>query len=52
MISAAVERCAGIAVGKKFLAVCVMVGHKRGSPESRSGSSAPSERSWKSWVIG
>ena len=26
MISAAIERCAGIDVGKKFLAVCVMVG--------------------------
>ena len=26
MISAAIERCAGIDVGKKFLAVCVMTG--------------------------
>lgn len=26
MISAVIERCAGIDVGKKFLAVCVMVG--------------------------
>src|SRR6266446_4957038 len=30
MICAAVERCAGIDVGKKFLAVCVMTGPLQG----------------------
>ena len=33
MISAAIERCAGIDVGKKFLAVCVMVGPLKGEPQ-------------------
>lgn len=33
MICAAVERCAGIDVGKKTLAVCVMVGPLQGEPE-------------------
>ncbi len=32
MISAAVERCAGIDVGKMFLAVCVMIGRLDGEP--------------------
>src|ERR1700680_1899186 len=32
MISAAIERCAGIDVGKKFLALCVMVGPLEGEP--------------------
>ena len=32
MISASIERCAGIDVGKKFLAVCVMVGPLEGEP--------------------
>src|SRR5215472_12558731 len=33
MISAAIERCAGIDVGKKFLSVCVMVGPLMGKPQ-------------------
>jgi len=33
MISTAIERCAGIDVGKKFLAVCVMVGPLQGEPQ-------------------
>jgi len=33
MISAAIERCAGIDVGKKFLSVCVMVGPLKGDPQ-------------------
>ena len=33
MISVAIERCAGIDVGKKFLSVCVMVGPLKGDPE-------------------
>ena len=33
MISAAIERCAGIEVGKKFLSVCVMVGPLKGEPQ-------------------
>src|SRR5215470_6881359 len=32
MISAEIERCAGIDVGKKFLAVCIMVGPLPGEP--------------------
>src|SRR5258705_10486694 len=32
MISASIERCAGIDVGKTFLAVCVMVGPLEGEP--------------------
>ena len=32
MICAAIERCAGIDVGKKFLAVCLMVGPLEGEP--------------------
>ena len=43
MISAVIERCAGMDVGKKFLAVCVMTGPARGE---RSGSSARFKRNW------
>jgi transposase len=32
MISAAIERCAGIDVGKRFLAVCLMTGPLEGEP--------------------
>jgi hypothetical protein len=32
MISAAIERCAGIDVHKKFLAVCLMAGPLEGEP--------------------
>ena len=32
MISAAIERCAGVDVGKKFLAVCILVGPLEGEP--------------------
>ena len=32
MITAVIERCAGIDVGKKSLSVCVMVGPAWGSP--------------------
>jgi transposase len=32
MISASIERCAGIDVGKKMLAVCIMVGPIQGEP--------------------
>lgn len=32
MICAAVERCAGIDVGKKWLSVCLMVGRLNGEP--------------------
>jgi transposase len=34
MIAASIERCAGIDVGKKFLAVCVMVGPLESEPRS------------------
>jgi len=33
MISAVIERCAGIDVGRKFVVVCVMVGAARETPE-------------------
>jgi hypothetical protein len=33
MISAVIERCAGIDVGKKSLAVCVMVGPANGEAD-------------------
>src|SRR5215831_17987533 len=32
VIAAAIERCGGIDVGKKFLAVCIMVGPLEGEP--------------------
>jgi hypothetical protein len=32
VISAAIECCAGIDVGKKFLAVCILVGPLEGEP--------------------
>ena len=32
MISAAIERCAGIDVGKRFLAVCILTGPLEGEP--------------------
>jgi len=32
VISAAIERCAGVDVGKKFLAVCILVGPLEGEP--------------------
>jgi transposase len=35
MICAAIERCAGIDVGKKFLAVCVLTGPLEGEPRAR-----------------
>ena len=35
MICAAIERCAGIDVGKKFLAVCVLTGPLEGEPRAQ-----------------
>jgi transposase len=34
MIDTVIERCAGIDVGKRFLAVCVMTGPANGEPRS------------------
>ena len=34
MIAAVIERCAGIDVGKKFIAVCVMTGPANGEARS------------------
>jgi hypothetical protein len=34
MICAAVERCAGIDVGKKWLSVCLMIGPLNGEPRT------------------
>ena len=39
MIAAAIERCAGIDVGKKFLAVCLKVGPLEGEPRTETGRS-------------
>ena len=48
MLEVKVENCAGIDVGKKFLAVCVLTGPVgTGSRCRRSGDSAQALRSWK-----
>jgi len=46
MISAVIERCAGIDVGKKFLAVCVMTGPPAENATAELRSSARFERNW------
>jgi len=40
MLEVKVENCAGIDVGKKFLAVCVLTGPRIGSRSGRFGDSA------------
>ena len=52
MISASIERCAGIDVGKKFLAVCVMVGPLEGEPRVEIRKFGTSEWNWKGCAIG
>ncbi len=47
MIPAVMERCAGIDVGKKFLAVCVMTGPANEEARRRYGSSAPFAMNWR-----
>ncbi|HTC77764.1 MAG: hypothetical protein DMG58_32940 [Acidobacteria bacterium] len=46
MISAVIERCAGMDVGKKFLAVCVMTGPAAENATAELRSSARFKRNW------
>lgn len=53
MICAAVERCAGIDVGKKFLAVCVMIGALDSEPRverRRVGTTTAELESLRDWL--
>ena len=53
MICAAVERCAGIDVGKKFLAVCVMTGPLQGEARTerrRFGTTTRELESLRDWL--
>ena len=52
MIQAAIERGAGIDVGKKWLAVCIMVGPWRQNRAPKPGGSGPTWRIWNSYAIG
>jgi transposase len=55
MISAAIERCAGIDVHKKFLAVCVMVGPLDGEPrveKRRYGTTVAELNELREWLRG
>jgi len=47
MIPAVIERCAGIDVGKKFLAVCVMRGPANEEAEAEIASLGPSAMNWR-----
>ena len=53
MIHAAIERCAGIDVGKKFLAVCIMTGPLEGEPRverRRYGTTTRELESLREWL--
>jgi len=53
MIQAAIERCAGIDVGKKFLAVCIMTGPLDGEPRverRRYGTTTGELESLRDWL--
>src|SRR5437868_12697024 len=53
MICAAVERCAGIDVHKKFLAVCIMVGPLQGDARvehRRYGTTKAELRTLRAWL--
>ena len=53
MIAAAIERCGGIDVGKKFLAVCIMVGPLEGEPRveiQRFGTTVLELRRLRDWL--
>jgi len=55
MICAAVERCAGIDVGKKWLSVCVMIGALNGEPRTerrRYGVNVAELQRLRQWLIG
>jgi transposase len=54
MICAAVERCAGIDVGKRFLAVCVMCGPLTGEPrveQRRFGTTRAELERLRAWLV-
>jgi transposase len=53
MIAAVIERCAGIDVGKKFLAVCVMTGPANGEARSeirQFGTTVPDLLQLREWI--
>ena len=53
MIAAAIEQCGGIDVGKKFLAVCIMVGPLEGEPRveiQRFGTTVLELRRLRDWL--
>ena len=52
MISAALERCAGIDVGKKFLAVCILIGPLEGEPRMEKRRYGTTMQSWGSYENG
>jgi transposase len=54
MISAVIERCAGIDVGKKSLAVCVMVGPANGEADCKIrtfGTTVAELKKLKEWIV-
>jgi transposase len=55
MIEAVIERCAGIDVGKKFIAVCVMTGPANGEARSEVrlfGTTVAELQQARSWMVG
>jgi transposase len=53
VIAAAIEQCGGIDVGKKFLAVCIMVGPLEGEPRvqiQRFGTTVLELRRLRDWL--
>ncbi len=54
MICAAVERCAGIDVGKKWLSVCIMIGPLNGEPrveKRRYGVNVADLKQLRDWLV-
>lgn len=54
MICAAVERCAGIDVGKKWLSVCILIGPLNGEPrveKRRYGVTVPELKRLREWLV-
>jgi transposase len=54
MICAAVERCAGIDVGKKWLSVCIMIGPLNGEPRAekrRYGVNVADLKQLRNWLV-
>ena len=55
MIEAVIERCAGIDVGKKFIAVCVMTGPANGEARSEVrlfGTTVAELQQARTWMVG